>query len=150
MLRASRVAKGIGVLTVAAAILSLTAEGASGAGGAKIFLISGKGDVAQSTSISSNGRNTSLCTKLRYAVATASISNGTAGNTMHVEARCGTTPIAQVTAQDPGGGAVDFDHNEVELVPPGATGTPNCFRDYEEVAATPDSTWTITCVFLFD
>ena len=152
MLRAIRLAKGLGVVTVAAAVLSLSAESVSGtglSGGTKVIVKSGKGSSSSTSTSTSSTGNTGDCARLRLVVVAAAISNGAFENEIKAEAKCGGSVVATATATDPGDGTVDFDHTVQPLNPPSATGAPTCVRTYTEPTPGADSTWSITCVFLF-
>lgn len=162
MLQAIRVAKGLGIVGIAATVLVLPAEWAIGGllVGSKSVVISGKGNSAQSTSNSSNGFSGS-CARLRLVVVSAAITDGTAGNDITVTAKCvenGTTTIVGTVIADvvnpaeiafatetnvrDDGGTLDDDE-----FPATAAGTPRCERVY--TGSSPHSNWTVSCYFLF-
>ena len=114
MMRAIRAAKSLGVVTVAAAVLSLSADSASGVspGGSKVIGKSGQGTSVQSTSTSSNG-NTGDCSKLRLVVVSATVSD--LSDSLTVTTRCVfggvLVPVASATAPDADGFAFDVQEN---------------------------------------
>jgi hypothetical protein len=150
MILTIRLAKALGVVTAMAAVLSVSAANVNGGppGGAKVFVISGKGTSSFSSSSSSNG-NAGDCNKARLVVVSASIANGATGNTILAEAKCGNTVVADATALDPGSGAVDFQSEVQPVNPPAVSGGASCVRTYAELPPGTDSNWTVTCVFLF-
>ncbi|MGH7313999.1 MAG: hypothetical protein ACREJV_12565 [Candidatus Rokuibacteriota bacterium] len=156
MLRALRLAKGLGVVIVAAAVLSLSADRVGGivlpaGGGAKVIVITGKGRSVHSNGTTSIGI-TGDCRKVRVVAASAAIANGVFDNTITATATCGTLTV-DATATDPGSGDVAYQADELVQNPaPGANARNpmSCVHTYFDPGTlTPDSRWTISCTFLF-
>ncbi|HEY7365632.1 MAG TPA: hypothetical protein VIE37_16170 [Methylomirabilota bacterium] len=147
MLRAIRFAKGLGVVSVMAAILGLSTDSVSGyvfpvvgsTGGVKVITKSGKGNTTNSTSISSNG-STGDCTRARAIVVAASIAAPTT-DSITATARCGDA-IVVATAPD----GLDTFTVVAQEVAPTLTTPLACTPTY---AGTLNLSWTVTCVFLF-
>jgi hypothetical protein len=153
MCRFVRSVRNIVAVVVVVAVAALYAESAIAQGGTRVVVLSGKGMRTQSTSVSSSG-STGSCSTLRLVVVSAAISGGDMGNTITANARCQTPgPISSATATDDGNdattGGEEFNYDADEVTPGSHTGQPRCERVYSEPTPAENSSWTVTCIFVF-